>query len=67
MSFYTNDPVADFHRYDAAQEDKLKELPECSDCHKPIQDDFYYEFDCYFYCWDCVCDNHRKCTEDYIG
>ncbi len=67
MSFYTDDPIADFHRHDAEQEDRLKDLPECSECGKPIQDDHYFEFDCYFYCWDCVCDNHRKSTDSFIG
>lgn len=68
MSFYrTDNPVADFHRHDAEQQERLKELPECSDCGEPIQDDFYYEFDCYFYCADCVSDNHRKRVEDYVG
>lgn len=66
MSFYSDDPVADFERYDAAQQDKLKELPECSECGEPIQDEHYYEFDCYFYCENCVCDKHRKRTEDFI-
>ena len=67
MSFYTNDPIADFHRHDAEQEDRLKDLPECSECGNPIQDEHYYEFDCYFYCENCVCDNHRKSTDSFIG
>jgi hypothetical protein len=50
------------------EQDKLLErLPKCADCGEPIQDDDYYEFDCYFYCWDCVCDNHRKSIDAYVG
>ena len=68
MSLYrTDNPVADFEAWDAEQENALRELPVCSDCGNPIQDDFYYEFDCYFYCGDCVNDNHRKNTEDFVG
>jgi hypothetical protein len=63
----SGDPLADFDRWDAQQQNELKELPECADCGNPIQDEHYFEFDCYFYCWDCVCDNHRKSTEDFIG
>ena len=66
MSFYTNDPVADFHRYDAEQQARLEDLPECSECGRPIQSDFYYEFDCYFYCEECL-ENHRKCTDSFVG
>jgi hypothetical protein len=63
---FTDNPVADFERYDAEQENRLKELPICSDCGEPIQDEHYFEFDCYFYCEDCL-SNHRKYTEDFVG
>ncbi len=62
----TDNPIADFERHDAEQENRRKELPICSDCGEHIQDDFFYEFDCYFYCGDCV-SNHRKNTEDFIS
>ncbi|MBO5463753.1 MAG: hypothetical protein J6A49_10630 [Clostridia bacterium] len=62
----TDNPVADFERYDAVQERAKEKLPRCSECGEPIQDDFFYDFDCYFYCADCV-SNHRKSTEDFIS
>lgn len=68
MSFSRSDnPVADFERYDAEQESRRRELPICSDCGEHIQDEHYFEFDCYFYCADCVNDNHRKSTEDFVS
>lgn len=67
MSSFTSDPIADFHRYDAEQQQKLSELPVCSDCYEPIQGEHYFEFDCYFYCEDCLVNNHRKWVEDYVG
>lgn len=63
----TDNPIADFERYDAVQEKAKEKLPRCSECGEPIQDDFFYEIDCYFYCEDCLRDNHRKSTEDFIG
>lgn len=67
MSFYTGDPIADFHRHDAEQESRRKELPICSDCGHEIQDEYYNEFDCYFYCDDCLVTHHRKRVEDYVS
>ena len=63
----TDNPIADFECYDAEQEKAKDKLPRCSECGEPIQDDFFYEFDCYFYCGDCVSDKHRKLVEDYVG
>ena len=67
MKFYrTDNPVADFEVWDAEQENRRKELPICSDCGEHIQSEHYFEFDCYFYCEDCL-SNHRKNTEDFIA
>lgn len=55
-----------WERHDAEQQKALERLPKCSDCGEPIQSEDYFEFDCYFYCEDCV-SNHRKSTEDFIS
>ena len=55
---WTNDPVADARRYYAEQEEKLNELPKCSECGEPIQDDSYFEVGGDYYCEECM-DNHR--------
>ena len=44
--FYTDDPIADFHAWDAHQTKKLEQLPTCADCGEHIQEeeDFYMPF-----------------------
>ena len=34
---YSDDPVADFNRYDAEQQKKLEKLPICHECGEHIQ------------------------------
>lgn len=48
-------------------EEQLEELPECENCGKTIQDDFYYEINDSIICEDCLNDNHRKRTEDFVS
>jgi formylmethanofuran dehydrogenase subunit E len=64
--FYTDDPVADFLSYDAECEREMDNLPRCSECDEPIQDDFCYEFNGELICPDCLEANHRKLVEDYV-
>ena len=62
----TNDPVADFHRHDTRQSAELDNLPVCSYCDNPIQDDFCYEINDELICESCLNDNHRKLVDDYV-
>ena len=62
---YTDNPVADFARYDAEQSRKLSELPVCCLCGEPIQDEYYYEIGVDILCEKCLNDMHRKYTEDF--
>lgn len=62
---FTDDPIADFERYDAEQQKQLDKLPKCSICDEPIQDDYYYEINAECICEDCLNDNFRKDIEDY--
>lgn len=64
--FRTDDPVADFDRYDAEQVAELEKLPVCSQCNEPIQDDFFYEINDEVVCEECLNQNFRKNVEDYI-
>lgn len=58
----TDDPIADFDRYDAEQQAKLDKLPECSDCEHPIQGTYYYiNGECI--CEDCI-EDYKRNTED---
>lgn len=66
MSIYRSDnPIADFDRWDAGLNKMLERLPLCSECENPIQDEHCYEFNGELICEDCLHTNHRKHTEDY--
>lgn len=64
--YYTDNPVADFNDWDSEQETKLERLPECSECGNKIQDEMCFEFNGELICEECLNDNHRKCTDDYL-
>ena len=64
--FYTDDPVADFERYDAEQEAMLDKLPRCSECDEPIQGETCYEINGELICEECLENNHKKWVEDFI-
>lgn len=61
---YTDNPLADFAAYDFQQQKKLKQLPICSECREPIQDEQCYELNGEYICDDCMCRNHRKWVDD---
>jgi formylmethanofuran dehydrogenase subunit E len=63
--FGTDDPIADFERYDAEQQKKLSRLPRCCCCGEPIQDDFYFDLGDEIYCEECLKEQFRKSTEDW--
>lgn len=65
--FYSDDPIRDAERYEAEQERRLSELPVCCYCGEPIQDDHYYLINGEEYCEECLDDQFRKRTEDYIA
>ena len=67
MSFYTDNPLADFHNWDAQQQRKLDKLPKCAECDEPIQDDVYFLINDEPICSDCLNDNYKKRVEDYVG
>lgn len=58
--FLTDDPVADFDRYDAEQQKQLDRLPKCDICDHPIQDDHYYQINGDNVCPDCLDNEFRK-------
>ena len=47
--YFTNDPLRDFERYEAEQEEALKKLPLCEICEERIQDE-------YGICIECGCE-----------
>lgn len=66
MFYRTDDPFADFDRWDAEQTAKLEKLPKCEECGEPIQDDCYYEINGECVCPECLDNNHKHWVEDYI-
>lgn len=62
---YTDNPIADFDRWDAEQTEQLKRLPKCAECGEPIQDEECFEINGELICPECLQNNHRKWTSDY--
>jgi formylmethanofuran dehydrogenase subunit E len=54
MMFRTDDPVADFHSYDAKLQEQLEKLPVCHECGEPIQQEDAVLLDGNYYCDDCL-------------
>ena len=52
--FYSDNPLADFNRWDSEQSEWLAKLPKCSDCGEPIQEEFAYYIHDGWLCEHCV-------------
>lgn len=63
---YCPDNYDAFREHDARQEQAFEKLPECSECGYKITTDECYEFNDELICPECLKDNHRKWTENYI-
>ena len=60
------DNYSQWKQHEAEAEKWLRELPLCSECYRPIQDERCFEFNGEIICEECLADNHKKWTEDYI-
>ena len=58
--YYTDDPIADFDRWEDKQQDRLEKRPVCSVCDEHIQDDHYYQINDENICPDCLENEFRK-------
>ena len=63
---YTDDPVRDFEAYDRQQQNVLDKYPVCEECGNPITDEDCYEVEDSLICEQCLKDNHKKKTDNYI-
>ena len=63
---YSDDPVRDFERHDREQAKRLAQLPVCSVCDEPIQDEELYLINGEFVCPACLDRDFKKRTEDYV-
>lgn len=57
--YYSNDPLADFDRWDTEQNKHLAQLPVCADCDEPIQDESAYYINGEWICESCM-DAYRR-------
>ena len=64
--FFTDDPVADFHRHDREQEAWLKKLPICDLCGEHIQSEQLFDIEGDLYCEDCGESLFKRNAENYI-
>ena len=51
---WSDDPLKDFERWDAAREEELESLPHCVCCGEPIQQDTAVFLDNEWYCDECL-------------
>lgn len=51
---WTDDPIADFERYDREQQEYMQKLPRCSECDNHIQDDIAYYINDEWICFKCM-------------
>ena len=57
--FYSDNPLADFERYDAEQQKQLEQLPVCADCGEHIQQETAVYRNGEYICDSCL-DSCRK-------
>lgn len=60
MPYRTDDPIADFARWDAEQAAQEGKLPRCDYCNEPVQDDYFYQINDEVICPDCLNNHFRK-------
>ncbi len=63
--FYTDDPLADYSRYCAKQEEELKKMPICRECEEHIQDEKAYHIDDKWICESCMENFHEDVQPIY--
>lgn len=51
--YYSDNPIADFNRWDEENTDWLNSRPRCYYCEEPIQTDACYVVNGHKYCLDC--------------
>ena len=65
--YCTDDPLADFSRWEAEQERAQKRLPVCDECGHRIQDENCYVWGGCVICEGCLEENHRRGVEELAG
>lgn len=63
MAYFSDDPVADFERYDRDQERLLERRPKCRNCNEHIQNEHYFYIDGRIWCHECMVEEFRRNVE----
>lgn len=63
MSF-TDNPIMDFERYDAEQEERIKHLPVCCCCRERIQQEDAVRIENDWYCDRCLDEMREETLKD---
>lgn len=63
---YVPDNYDQWKQHEAQQQRQLDRLPVCSHCEEPIQSEHLFLINDEFICLECLVENYRKNTEDYI-
>jgi len=66
MSYRTDDPLADYSRYCAEQEEELKKLPLCVCCKEHIQQERAVCYNDQWCCEDCEDTFWQGIREDFL-
>lgn len=61
---WTDDPVADYMRYDAEQQKELEKYPICSRCEEPIVQEDAVKIGNDWYCDRCLDEMREYISED---
>lgn len=63
---YVPDYTDLYEEYEAELDRQAEKLPECAYCGVRITDDYYYDIDGTILCEDCMNDEYRKNTDEYM-
>lgn len=64
--YRTDEPLEDFIRYENELDKIQALLPTCCECGEKIQDDYLYEINDMTVCEECLENNYKKETSDYV-
>ena len=63
---WTGDAYSDFEKWDGERERRRCKRPKCADCGEHIQDEQLYLIGGKFICPECLEENYKRNTEDFI-
>lgn len=64
--YFTDDPAADFERYDREQQKELEKLPVCEYCGEPIQQEEAVYHNGQWCCEDCESDFWNDIRDEFL-